>query len=505
MSDLFTTLHKPDVLSCLSDLSNDEVFTPPNIVNDMLDLLPKDLFENPNITFLDPVCKSGVFLREIAKRLIKGLEPIIPDLQERLEHIFHKQLYGIAITELTSLLSRRSVYCSKYPNSPYSVSQFDDIQGNIRYKQVEHEWIKGKCCFCGATESEYGTTKREGMESHAYEFIHTVKPQEIFKMKFDVIIGNPPYQLNVGSGGKGSGTAIPIYNLFVQQAKKLNPRYLVMIIPSRWFSGGRGLDSFRQAMLNDRHLSKLVDFMDSKDCFPGVDIAGGVCYFLWDREKTHDTCQIVNTYKNESTVDNRNLNEFNTFIRNNTAIHIVKKVLKLKEITFNKVVSPVSLYGLNTNVSLTDNGDIAVRHSGGISYCNKNSIRAGFDTIDKYKVYISAASYDHAGQPDKDGKRRVLSIIDILKPKTICTSTYIVVKVCDNVNEAEHLVGYLKTKFVRFLLAQICISQHLSRDTFAFVPMQDFSKHWTDEELYKKYNLTQDEIDFIESMIRPMD
>lgn len=502
---VFDKVYNPDVLSCLANLSNDEVFTPPEIVNQMLDLLPQELFKNPDTKFLDPACKTGVFLREIAKRLIKGLEPQFPDLQQRIDHIFHNQLYGIAITELTSLLSRRGLYCSKYPNSEFSVSLFNTAEGNIRYKKVSHTWKDGRCIYCGASQKEYD--RDQELETHAYEFIHTLAPEEIFKMKFDVIISNPPYQLNVGSGGKGSGTAIPIYHLFVNQAKKLKPRYLTMIIPSRWFSGGRGLDSFRQSMLKDHRLAKIVDFSDSKDCFPGVDIAGGICYFLWqrDRDTNNHLCEIVNSYKNITNSEFRNPTEFNVFIRDNKAIDIVKKVLSNKETTLNKIVRPVSLYGLNTNISLKNSGEIAVRHSGGIGYCSKSIIRAGLETLNQYKVYISAASYDHAGQPDKDGKRRILSIVDIMEPNTICTSTYIVIDAFDNRIYAQNLISYLKTKFVRFLMSQICISQHISRDTFSFVPNQDFSKPWTDEELYAKYELTQEEIDFIESMIKPME
>lgn len=309
--------YNPDVLSCLANLSSDEVFTPPQVTNQMLDLLPAGLWRDPNARFLDPFCKSGVFLREIAKRLDKRLESHIPDRQARINHIMTQQLFGIAITELTALMSRRSLYCSKTANGRYSIcTAFDTPDGNIRYRRIEHTWQDGRCTYCGASQANYA--RGPELETHAYEFIHTNNPEEIFNMKFDVIIGNPPYQLS--DAGESTGSS-PIYHYFVEQAKKLQPRYLIMIIPSRWFAGGKNLDDFRDVMLNDRRISHLVDYPIASDVFPGVKIIGGVCYFLWEKDYTGE-CEVTTHMNNAADTMKRPLNQFDTFVRFNKAISL---------------------------------------------------------------------------------------------------------------------------------------------------------------------------------------
>lgn len=501
-NDLYISAYNPDVLSCIANLSNDEVFTPPEVANAMLDLLPQELFCDPNTTFLDPACKSGVFLREIAKRLLVGLEPVIPDLQERIDHIFHQQLFGIAITELTSLLARRSVYCSKYPNSIYSVSHFDNVQGNVRYKNIRHRWKDGKCVFCGASEKEYGAEKRgEDLESHAYELIHTTKPEDVFKMKFDVIIGNPPYQM---SDGGNNASAIPIYQNFVEQAKRLAPRYIVMIIPSRWFSGGRGLGEFRKSMLKDHRIAELHDFPNAEDCFPGVvDISGGVCFFLWDREYS-GPCHVVSNNSRSARNCVRYLDEFPILIRSNDAVSIVKKVLKNKPQTFDALVSSQKPFGLRTFERPSSSGELVLRWSGGRGPIECTKVTAGVEIINKWKVIVSRVFFEHAGKVGRDGQARVLSVLEVLGPKEVCSETYLVVNSFETRDEAINLYNYLKTKFARFLILQACTSIMIAKNSFCFLPTQDFSKLRTDIELYNKYGLTDEEITFIESMIKPM-
>ena len=509
MSDLYYAAYNPDVLSCIANLSNDEVFTPPEVANAMLDMLPQELFSDPKTTFLDPGTKSGVFLREIVKRLLKGLEDQIPDLQTRLDHIMHEQVFGIAITEMTSLLARRSVYCSKYPNSKYSVSLFNDVQGNIRFKSYMHMWRNGKCAWCGASEKEYGSVKRgDDLESHAYEFIHTKKLEEIFGMKFDVIIGNPPYQLNDGGSGTGI-SAKPLYHHFVEQAKKLNPRYLVMIIPSRWFAGGKGLDDFRDHMLNDRHISHIVDYMSSKDCFPGVNIAGGVNYFLWDRSYNGD-CIIENRSADEEPiVATRSLNEFNVFIRDNRAINIIHKFLQsgdanLADNTFTR--NPFGFVSKERGAEKSyGNKTIQLVSSAGVGYVSRSEVAKNHEYIDKYKVTIGKIVPSN-GEVDTDPKvgYKVTTSSRILGPNVIHTESYLCLHCFDTQEEAENFAAYMALKLPRFMMKQTLSSMNISKQNFMFVPYLDYSKSWTDEELFDRYGLNDEERKFVTSIIRDL-
>ena len=501
--------YNPDVLSCLANLSNDEVFTPPQLANQMLDMLPQELFRSPDTKFLDPCTKSGVFLREIAKRLIEGLAETIPDLQQRIDHIMHHQLYGIAITRLTSMMSRRSLYCSKSASGKYSISQFDDEDGNIRYRDIKHSWVQGKCKYCGASQEVYD--RGEDLESHAYEFIHTDNPNKLYKnMTFDVIIGNPPYQLSDGGGmqtDSSTGSAIPLYHKFIIQAKKLSPHYLIMIIPARWYSGGRGLDEFRDIMINDERISHLIDFPDSKECFPGVDIAGGVCYFRWDKQHVGE-CITTNIEKGNARTLVRKLNEFSVFVRYAIAVDIIHKVLAKKEKCFDQQVyssKPFGFRSFEEGEKTKFQNCIELFGSKGITYVRKEQVSSNTDLIGKWKVVMSKASAEHAGQTDKDGRKRIISRIEVLPPNMICSESYLMLKTFEKQNEAYNLKEYAKTNFFRFLLSTILLTQNIAKDKFQFVPLQDFSKPWTDEELYAKYGLKDEEIQFIESMIRPME
>lgn len=491
--------YNPDVLTCLANLSSDEVFTPPKLANEILDQLPEELWSDPDAKFLDPFCKSGVFLREIAKRLLTGLEAKIPDQQARINHIFKNQLYGIAITELTALLCRRSVYCSKTANGEYSVcDQFDDVAGNIRFERVEHTWENGKCIYCGASEENY--ERDQTLETHAYQLIHTENPEEIFDMKFDVIIGNPPYQLSDGGFGI---SASPIYHKFVEQAQKMNPRYLSMIIPARWFSGGKGLDDFRDKMLKDDRIREIHDYPEAIDCFPGVQIKGGICYFLWNRDLPGDCT--VSTYRKQIKVSEgtRPLLETgaNTFIRYNEAIPILHKVQSRKERVLVGQVSARKPFGLSTTFkgrSKPFKNSIKIYRNGGIGYATDEEITKNRHLLKGYRVMLP-----RAGSGSDSFPHPILGKPFVAEPNTACSETYLVAGQYKTKKEAERFAAYISTRFFRFLVLLMKNTQDATSRVYSFVPTQNLSQDWNDEKLYAKYGIIAKEISFIESMIQP--
>ena len=513
----------PDVLTCIANLSNDEVFTPPECANRMLDTLAEgwaagnggaDIWADSTVRFLDPCTKSGVFLREITTRLIKGLEAEIPDLQARVDHILTRQVFGIGITRLTSLLARRSLYCSKHATGEHSVTKgFESDEGNVWFERTEHAWIQGRCRFCGAGDAIFG--RDEAFETHAYAFTHTDNIQarlsEMFggDMQFDVIIGNPPYQITGGGGGTNDS---PIYHQFVRQAMQLEPRFLTMVIPSRWMAGGRGLGEFRAEFLADRRVRTLVDYENAKDAFPTVGIGGGICFFLWDRDNPGTCNSIYHRNSSSAGPHPRNLNEFDVFVRDKRAVDILNKVLELRERSFEDLVSGDTPFGLATNFTAYSR-DAAPKLTQVKLYANvgttrvqgamaRKAITKNEQLIDVWKLFLPVAG---------SGRERERSGVDVVlgpplvgEPGSVCTQTYLVAGPLESRVEAESVASYLKTRLARFLVSLRKPAQHVFRGMYRWVPQQAWNQAWTDKDLYERYGITDDETAFIESMIRPM-
>lgn len=508
----------PDVLTCIANLSNDEVFTPPEFANRMLDTLEEAWADNNNganiwadksVRFLDPFTKSGVFLREITSRLTKGLATIIPNLEDRVEHILTNQVFGIGITHLTSLLARRSLYCSKHANGEHSIAKsFDSEQGNIWFERMEHTWNETKCVFCGAPRAVLD--RDAGLENYAYAFIHTndikARVDELFGgiMQFDVVIGNPPYQMKGGAGGSSDSS---IYHLFVEQAKKLEPKYLSMVVPSRWLAGGRGLDEFRREMLNSHKLLKLIDFPVSKEVFPNVEVKGGICYFLWSGD--HDgPCEVTVIRGAEETSTLRQLDEFDVFVRDPRAVDILRKVLKVGEKPITEILTADTPFGIATNFDGFHDekkiGDVALHYvrSGkrAIGFVPRSTITKNAHLIDKWKVLVPKAGSD-GGQKIPDS---VLGKPWLSPPPSVATQTFLAFWVASE-DEAKSVESYYRTKFFRHLVSLRKLTQDALRPMYSWVPIQPWNCQYSDEILYKKYKLTTEEIDYIETVIRPME
>lgn len=497
--------HVPDILDCLAQLSNDEVPTPPKLARAMLDLLPAEVWSNPDLKWLDPFSKSGVFLREVASRLLDGLADWEPDFEKRRDHIFRNMLYGTSITEMTGIISRRTLYCSRDTSGPESIVHFDTETGNLPFIPTDHTFDRGgRCVQCRAPIS----LERAGRENHAYSFIHGTYPtEELSHMKFDVIVGNPPYQIKI-ENTRESPDANPVYQYFVEQAIKLNPRHVLMIVPSRWFTGGKAqLDGFRARMIADRRLARIVDNPKLFDCFPGVEIKGGVNYFLWSRDHSGDCEFSTRIDGTVITTATRDLREGEgVLVRDNNAASIIHKAAAARRLSgaVEQLVAPRYPFGpsLMSNFKGAQEeaffGSIPLVFGGHVGYVRRDQIERNHDWVDRWKVLVPKAGDGHGREVSY-----VLGEPIALAPGSVCTQTYLVAGVFDSREETENYAYYLTTKFLRFLVLQRKSTQDVTPDRFRFVPLLDMTRRWTDEHLYDHFGLGPEEREYIERTIKP--
>ena len=508
-----------DILETIANLSSDEVFTPPWLVRKMLDMLEENcpgIFSDPNKTFLDPACKSGIFLREIARRLFKGLIETFPDPDERRRHILEKQVYGIAITELTALMSRRTLYCSKDASGKYSASPMQNPEGNIHFDSDQgHAFDKnGKCKYCGAPASLFSNERREGKERFAYEFIHR-DIKEIFNMHFDVVIGNPPYQLGNNRANNGAN---PIFQYFVENAIKCDSDKVVMIIPAKWLGTGvaNGLAPFRTKMIAGNHIRVFHDFLHSKDCFPkDVEVKGGICFFLWDRFYCDDPTIHTHYDLNHETVMKRPFLEkgMETFIRLPEALSLAAKVKGVSNGSFKDILTGQDPFDLATD-SFSDPEKYGLElHSKPFPGCvrilgrtkeegrlyqfiKKERICKGEELIHCWKIFLPKAV--GSGTPEND---RVLC--EIGEPGDVCTETFIAAAPFRNRTEAESAASYIDTRFFHYFLSMTRTTHDCLRKNYAQVPIVPWDRIWNDDLLNDYFGLDEEEASLIRSTIWP--
>lgn len=451
-------LNEIDTTSRENIKKNGEVFTPFHIIDQMLNLIPDYVWADPDYTFLEPTSGNGQFLLKILeKRLKHGI-----DIETAL-----KTMFGMEKNKELVIISHARIF------------EMIGEDNAKRFKSI--------------------------VENNIILVDDSLKVMSNYKKKSKVaVIGNPPYQMQSTAqqnrkceGGKSQ--AKPLYHLFIKSIiDNIAPDYFTMIVPSRWMVGGMGLEPFRQTMMNDKRMKKIVHFPGEKEIFPTVNIKGGVNYFLWEKDYSGE-CEFVTG----NTTTKRFLNTHDIILQDNSAFSILDKVMKKTNNWMSDKCISRKPFGLATNFAdFKETGVKCITIGRKEKFVDVNSFTDKHGIIGKWKVCTSKAC---SPQEDKDGYRKVIGVMFVLEPNVICTDTYLVVNTFDNKSEADVFMGYMNSKFFRFMLGLRVLTQNISKDKFSWVPdLGDYSTEWTDKELYNHFCLNKQEIAYIESKIKAL-